>query len=149
MPPGTTRLTCAIDWCFGAQRDRIVGQRTDGADQKLLPEGMQLLGQRLFGERFVLVSPPAADGRIPVRMIYDPATGQSGGVLRKSPGGSASYGFGISAAPTTIIYWDEDKKEHRECRTTSPSGETSCETKESGGGKEFTVLNTLAIKPAS
>lgn len=152
--PGTTRLTCATDWCFGAQRDRTVVQRIDGADQKQLPEGMEFFGGgELLGERFALASPSGggdpAEDYIPAQMVYDPATGQIGGVHRRSPEGSASYGFGISSSPTTIMYWDEDKKKRQVCRTTSPSGATSCETKESGGGKEFTVLNTLGIRSGS
>jgi hypothetical protein len=151
--PGTTRLTCATDWCFGAQRDRTVVQRIDGSDQKQLPEGMEFFGGELLGERFALVSPPAvgdpAEGYIPVKMVYDPVTGQIGGVHRSFPEGGTSYGFGTSSSPTTIMYWDEDKAPYRECRTTSPTGNVSCESKEKGGGKEFTVLNTLAIRSGS
>jgi hypothetical protein len=151
--PGTTRLTCATDWCFGAQRDRTVVRRIDGSDQKQLPEGMEFFGGELLGERFALVSPSVggdpAEDHIPVKMVYDPATGQIGGVHRRSPEGSTSYGFGTSSSPTTIMYWDEDKEQHRECRTTSPTANVSCETKEKGGGKELTVLNTLAIRSGS
>ncbi|WP_327108130.1 hypothetical protein [Nonomuraea glycinis] len=152
-PPGTTRLTCLTDWCFGAQRDRTIVQRIDGSGQELLPEGVGFFSNKLLGERFAVVSLRAggdpAESYIPVQTIYDPTSGKIGGVHRRSAEGSTSYGFGTSSSPTTIMYWDEDKEAHRECRTTSPSGDTFCEIKESGGGKEFTVLNTLAITSGS
>ncbi|MGN9788845.1 hypothetical protein ACTMTF_46145 [Nonomuraea sp. ZG12] len=149
-PPGATNLTCAIEWCFGVQRDRTVRQRIDGSGREPLPDGLGPY-REVLGGRFPLLSPPGGDPAkqyIPVKTVYDPTTGLFGGAHRRSPEGG-SYGFGTSSSPTTIMYWDEDKKQRRVCRTTSPSGATSCETKESGGGKEFTVLNTLAIRSGS
>ncbi|WP_336212584.1 hypothetical protein [Nonomuraea sp. LPB2021202275-12-8] len=158
-PPGVTSLTCGAAWCFGRQRDRSVRQHLDGSGRELLPEGLEFSGgEQLLGDRFARVMPVVggdpAKYRIPAAAVYDPATGLAAGIGKVSPTGGGSFGVGTSSSPTTIMYWDEDKEQYRECETEppsadSPGGSETCESKERGGGTRFTVLNLLAVKPGS
>lgn len=97
------------------------------------------------------------DGYVPLLAVYDPVTGLAAGISQ-SREGSGSYGTGISSSPSSILYWDADKRTVRECETVdagdlprpsgapAPTGKTeACTTKEVGGGEEFTVVNLLAV----
>ena len=102
-----------------------------------------------------------ADGYVPVTVVYDPISDVMAGISKMDPSAGGGFGTGISSSPSSILYWDEGKKQVRECKTVDgrilpsqppgepvPTGEsTVCSTKEVGGGKELTVVNLLAVPP--
>lgn len=124
VPPATTKLTCAAEWCYGAAAGDggLLVQRVDGSDIRQFPS-LAYFGE-LLGDRFAQVMPNRGDAD-PVKeyvapvAVYDPATGLIGGVHRMSPNQPTGYGSGTSSSPTTIMYW--------------------------GKGPEVTVLNLAAV----
>ncbi|MEU9835803.1 hypothetical protein AB0D67_30065 [Streptosporangium sp. NPDC048047] len=171
-PDGARGLRCGPAWCFGASGEETMVQRTDGSDRRTLPglsgrmEYMPLAGRfGFFGLSGVTGRDAAGeeteDARIPLAAVYDPVTGRTAGVGRRDPSGGGSIGTGISSSPTSIIYWDEGRRQVRECKmedassiprpsgAPTPTGKIkACSTTGKGGGKEFTVVNLLAVPPA-
>jgi hypothetical protein len=162
-PDGVKSLRCGPIWCFGDLKNgTALVQRLDGSDSKILP-GL-ISGPRVkdIGGRFGMLSvggERSAGGYFPPQAVYDPDSGFTAGIGTEDGG---SWGRGISSSPTSILYWDEGKKQVRECKTVDnrilpphpsgvpvPTGErTECSMKEVGGGKELTVVNLLAVPPA-
>ncbi|GII01754.1 hypothetical protein [Planobispora takensis] len=172
-PDGLTAFDCGLEWCFGSgdgEDDRAVVERADGSQHRTLP-GLGALGGDIVLARdmglFHISGVVGLDGRgeeiedhhVPLLALYDPLTGTLAGAGRRDPKGGG-YGRGTSSSPTSIIYWDDDRRTVEKCRmveadtapASRPSGAPaptgkikSCETTEEGGGKEFTVVNLLAI----
>ncbi|MFF0312622.1 hypothetical protein ACFYSC_34780 [Streptosporangium sp. NPDC004379] len=170
VPDAARGLRCGPAWCFGARGEETIVQRTDGSGRKALPG---LLGRMeytpladgRFG--FFSLSPVTGldtegeeieDFHLPLAAVYDPVTGRAAGVGKRNSSGGGGLGTGISSSPTSIIYWDEDRRQVEECRmedassiprpsgAPSPTGKVkACSTVEKGGGKEFTVVNLLAV----
>ncbi|SNT61005.1 hypothetical protein SAMN05216276_108117 [Streptosporangium subroseum] len=166
VPDGVENLRCGPVWCFGGWGDGALVQRLDGSDRKILqgmsagPEAKDVggrfgsLGSYGDGER-------NADGYAPVTVVYDPISDVMAGISKMDPSAGGGFGTGISSSPSSILYWDEGKKQVRECKTVDgrilppassgepvPTGEgTVCSTNEVGGGKELTVVNLLAVPP--
>ncbi|GAA3078315.1 hypothetical protein GCM10017600_06500 [Streptosporangium carneum] len=163
-------LRCGPVWCFGAEGGAALAQRPDGSDRRTLPglgEGSEpsLLtgGTGFLGFFGVLgVGPQEADENryVPLAVVYDPATGATAGIGERDRNGGGGFGVGISSSPTSIVYWDADEKQAQECEQvdatslplTGPSGAPTptgkvraCTTTQKGGGKEFTVVNLLAV----
>ncbi|MGV9598653.1 hypothetical protein ACWDR1_18485 [Streptosporangium sandarakinum] len=171
-PDGAQGLRCGPVWCFGASGDESIVQRTDGSDRRALPG---LLGRMdytpLAGGRFGFfrLSPVTGrdtegeeieDFRVPLAAVYDPVTGRAAGVGKRNSSGGGGIGTGTSSSPTSIIYWDEDRRQVEKCEmedassiSAPPGAPTStgktevCSTIEKGGGKELTVVNLLAVPP--
>ncbi|MEU6741519.1 hypothetical protein [Streptosporangium sandarakinum] len=170
-PDDVRGLRCGPVWCFGARGDETVVQRTDGSDRRLLPglsdrmEYTPLAGRFGFFNLSGVTGRDAAgeeieDAHAPLAAVYDPVTGRTAGVGKRDPAGGGGVGTGTSSSPSSIIYWDEDRRQVRECKMedvsstpaspedAAPTGKTEvCSTTEKGGGKEFTVVNLLAVPP--
>ncbi|GGQ27391.1 hypothetical protein [Streptosporangium pseudovulgare] len=172
-PDGARGLRCGPVWCFGASGDESIVQRTDGSDRRALPglsgrmEYTPLAGRFGFFSLSGVTGRDAAgeeieDAHAPLAAVYDPITGRTAGVGKRDPSGGGGIGTGTSSSPTSIIYWDEDRRQVEECKVedassaprSAPSGAplptgkvTVCSTTEKGGGKEFTVVNLLAVSP--
>ncbi|MFC7646234.1 hypothetical protein ACFQX6_40835 [Streptosporangium lutulentum] len=163
-PEGVTSLRCGPIWCFGDGSDEGDGtlvQKLDGSDGKILPGLFPAPYMKDIGGRFGMLSvggERGTGGYFPSRVVYDPDSGFVAGI---GTGNGGSLGRGISSSPTSILYWDEGKKQVTECKTVDgrilppqasgepvPRGEgTACSMKEVGGGKELTVVNLLAVPP--
>ncbi|MEV6867072.1 hypothetical protein AB0M44_39530 [Streptosporangium subroseum] len=161
-PEGVKNLRCGPIWCFGDGRDEGDGtlvQKLDGSDRKILPGLFPGPYMKDIGGRFGMLNvggERSTGGYFPSRAVYDPDSGFAAGI-----GTGNGWGRGISSSPTSILYWDEGKKEVNECKTVDgrvippdpsgapvPMGEnTVCSSKEVGGGKELTVVNLLAVPP--
>ncbi|GIH93897.1 hypothetical protein Psi01_45270 [Planobispora siamensis] len=169
---GMTAFRCGLEWCFGSgdsEDNRVVAERMDGSQRRTLPGLYAMGGRDLLARDFGLFHVSGVVGRdergeeiedhsVPVAALYDPATGKLAGIGKSDGKGGGGYGHGTSSSPTSIIYWDEERRTVRRCETVDaadlprpsdapvPTGKTrSCETAEEGGGKEFTVVNLLAI----
>ncbi|MER5644717.1 hypothetical protein [Streptosporangium sp. NPDC002524] len=156
VPEGGDGFRCGPVWCFGQRGDAMVVQRPDGSDRRLLPG---FGAGRGVVDRFGVMRAPFSeepDAYVPLLTVYDAATGLAAGISRSRGGGS--YGMGISSSPSSIIYWDAGKRSVEECEKVDarrlprpsgaavPTGEvTECTGREVGGGKEFTVVNLLAV----
>ncbi|MEU4540309.1 hypothetical protein AB0G15_36265 [Streptosporangium sp. NPDC023825] len=157
VPEGGRGFRCGPVWCFGQQGDAMVVQRPDGSDRRLLPG---FSAGRGVVDRFGVMGPPFSEKRdayVPLLTVYDAVTGLAAGISQMWEGGGG-YGMGISSSPSSILYWDADKRTVEDCGTAdgrgrprpsgapAPTGEgTVCTTREVGGGKEFTVVNLLAV----
>jgi hypothetical protein len=141
-PAGATKVACTPSWCYAMTPDgRPIVQRADGSDRKTLPASLTFFGSDgLMGDRFVHMLPSGTF----IKAAYDPVTGRLAGLSKQAQNGAGGLGFGTSSSPTTIAYWDEDVEYYDEC--TSEGESRSCETKQRGGGKQFTVLNLAAVK---
>lgn len=159
-PEGVKNLRCGPTWCFGDWGDEVLVQKLDGSDRKTLPGLSSRSDANNVSGRFGMLD--AVEGAntgdyLSSLVVYDP---DSGFTVRMGTGNGGTWGRGISS-PTSILYWDEGKKQVRECKTVDgrilppqasgepvPTGEsTVCSTKEVGGGKELTVVNLLAVPP--
>ncbi|GAB2477427.1 hypothetical protein GCM10027187_51380 [Streptosporangium sandarakinum] len=170
-PDGARGLRCGPAWCFGASGDESIVQRTDGSDRRTLPGLSNMMEHTPLAGRFAFFSLSGVTGRdaageeiedahAPLAVVYDPVTGRTAGVGKRNPSGGGGIGTGTSSSPTSIIYWDEDRRQVEECkvedvssvpaspRDPAPTGKTRvCSTTEKGGGKELTVVNLLAVPP--
>jgi hypothetical protein len=165
-PDGVKSLRCGPVWCFGGWGDGTLVQRLDGSDRKILPGMSSGAEAKDVGGRFGRLGTYGdgeqnADGYVPVIVVYDPISDVMAGISTMDPSAGGGFGTGISSSPSSILYWDEDRKDVNECKTVDgrilppdPSGapvpmdeSTMCSTKEVGGGKELTVVNLLAVPP--
>ncbi|GIH75144.1 hypothetical protein Plo01_15730 [Planobispora longispora] len=172
-PDGLTTFQCGLEWCYGSgdsEDNQAVVQRADGSRHRTLP-GLSALGGNIVLARdigvFHVSSVVGRDERgeeiedhsVPLIALYDPVTGTLAGAGRSDPKGGG-YGRGTSSSPTSIIYWDEDQRTVEKCTMVEartalapfPSGSPTptgkiknCATMPEGGGREFTVVNLLAI----
>ncbi|MFI7438678.1 TolB family protein [Nonomuraea indica] len=111
--PGAEGLRCGVTWCSGRQRHAGLVQRVDGSGQAAFREAMTPPDAYPVLDRFVR-------GR---GEVYDTATGVSARV--DNPG--TWSGVGVSAEPSTILYWG---------------------TTRSGKPHEYRVLNLAAVPAA-
>ncbi|MEV8638254.1 hypothetical protein AB0395_42035 [Streptosporangium sp. NPDC051023] len=167
VPKGVDGLRCGPVWCFGAKGDAALVQRVDGSDRRTVP-GLGRAGgssSLLTGRTGGFVGffgysqrGGTASGYVPSEVVYDPISGMAGGIGDRTNGGG--YGVGVSSSPTSIVYWDADERQVEECGEvdaasvplTRPSGAPAptgkirtCAQVQKGGGKEFTVVNLLAL----
>ncbi|WP_113698562.1 hypothetical protein [Nonomuraea lactucae] len=148
VPDGAKGMSCLPDWCFAMTKEGVIAQRVDGFVRKTLPSELTLMGSDddRLGTRFALLSghdsTPVSESTAR-SIVFDAATGLKAGVGKVWPNGASALGRGVSSSPTTIIYWDEDREHYDVCGSEGES--KTCQSKERGGGKEFTVLNLAAV----
>ncbi|GAA2875394.1 hypothetical protein GCM10010517_36290 [Streptosporangium fragile] len=195
VPGGVEALHCGPTWCFGEMKNTALVQRLDGSGRRLLPGFSTGFGVGdgvfdRFGKLTIFSGDGAAGGYAPVMTLYDPVSGVFAGISQQGKRGGGSFWRGISSSPSSIVYWDEGRKQVEECKTADPGGTvpsrpseapgpaatavpshpseapgpaatavpsrpseapaptgpvTTCVTKDVGGGKEFTVVNLLAV----
>ncbi|MER5423442.1 hypothetical protein [Streptosporangium roseum] len=176
VPAGVEGLRCGPVWCFGEEKDQGnnagVVQRVDGSDRKGPPDLSAWGGEHHLARGFGLFQVSGVVGReargeeiedaqAPLAAVYDPVTGTTAGIGRRDPSGVGGYGTGTSSSPTSVLYWDEGQRHVEKCRKVDatsvprspgepvPTGKvTSCTTTMEGGGKEYTVVNLLAVPPS-
>ncbi|MEV0417974.1 hypothetical protein [Streptosporangium canum] len=176
VPDGVQGLRCGPVWCFGKEKDQennaSVVQRVDGSDRKSPPDLSTWGGQHSLARGFGLFQVSGVvgrdargeeveDGQAPLAAVYDSVTGTTAGIGKRDPSGGGGYGTGTSSSPTSVLYWDEGQRQVEKCRKVDatsvprapgepvPTGKvTSCTTTVEGGGKEYTVVNLLAVPPS-
>lgn len=154
VPAGAKYVECDGQWCAGAADDRVFVQRLDGAGRRSLPVEFRpgALGAMFLGDGRLLLrmyppqgAPPhAAEPGTPSDVVYDPVGGGMVGVGRVRSGSDVYIGHvatgASSSSPSTTPFWDADLVHERKC----VEGE-GCRSEPRGGGKEWTVLNLLAV----
>ncbi|MBG0814185.1 hypothetical protein [Planomonospora sp. ID82291] len=161
LPEGARGVRCGPVWCFGRMEEGSFVQRTDGSGHEVLRGDVDNGGWPLLGDRFGRLQAPVRPGEaeyVPVAAVHDPVSGAFAGISAMSEDGAGGFGTGTSSSPPSIVYWDEDGKNVRTCRTARPEDASgpaeasvhpeagvSCTTTGKGGGKTFTVLNLLAV----
>ncbi|MEV0382579.1 hypothetical protein [Nonomuraea sp. NPDC050643] len=146
LPAGVEAMQCNAQWCVGVLEGHVIVQRIDGSERKSLPQGLRPNRMRsLMGDRyavFKVYDPDRTKTDVPIAVVYDLATGVSAGIGRRSAGvlsGSMTVSTS-SSSPSTAVYWDADQESYEECGKT-----TGCAVKTRGGGKEYTVVNLMAV----
>ncbi|WP_157248507.1 hypothetical protein [Nonomuraea typhae] len=122
---GDRGVLCTPEQCVGSNGDTSFTQRPDGSDRRNLPTevGMQGPEERLEGDVI-----PAMGTHDAIPLAYDLKSdrifsfGKSGVSYGRLPG---------------VLWWDDDARMVETC-------DTSCTSTEKGG-KEYTVVNLLAI----